>query len=210
MFSELLRERLRGIVELSPGQSAALEAHYELLVKWNRKLNLTSIKDLEEVVTRHYGESVFLGAHLPEGRLRIVDIGSGAGFPGFPVAVLRPECAVTLVEAHQRKAVFLREVSRHLPNVRVVGLRAEEFENGTGGLVRPSGPPAKSVDPFDWAISRAVSYYDLAPILKKMAAHADLLTGGEAPPEAIGFAWEGPIPVPWGRERFLRRGCRIE
>ena len=62
---------------------AALEAHYELLMRWNRKLNLTSIRRLEEAVERHYCESVFPGAHLPAGALRIADIGSGAGFPGF-------------------------------------------------------------------------------------------------------------------------------
>ena len=144
MFIERLLESVRGIVELSSGQCAALEAHYQLLLKWNRRLNLTSIKDLEEVVTRHYGESLFLGARLPEGALRIVDVGSGAGFPGFPVAVLRPECEVTLVESHQRKAVFLREASRGLPNVRVLGLRAEEVKNGPGIALSPRvGPRAK-------------------------------------------------------------------
>ncbi len=114
MFADLLRERLRGIVELSPGQIAALEAHYELLVRWNKTVNLTTITSLEEAVERHYCESLFLGAHLPAGNLRVVDVGSGAGFPGFPVAILRPECSVTLVESHQRKAVFLREASRKI------------------------------------------------------------------------------------------------
>ena len=113
------------MLELSTEQIAALEGHYETLVRWNRSLNLTSISGLEEAVERHYCESLFLAASLPPGPLRIADIGSGAGFPGFPVAVVRPECSVTLVESHQRKAVFLREVSRALPNVRVLSKRAE-------------------------------------------------------------------------------------
>jgi 16S rRNA (guanine527-N7)-methyltransferase len=189
MFADLLRERLAGVVEVSPRQVEALETHYQLLLRWNRTLNLTSIKRMEEAVERHYCESLFLGTHLPQGRLRIADIGSGAGFPGFPVAVLRPDCSVTLIESHQRKAVFLREASRNLPNVRVVAIRAEDVK-----------------EQFDWAISRAVSYADLASFLKNLAPNVDLLTGGEAPPDGIGFVWQLPIPVPWGGQRLVRSG----
>ncbi len=189
MFADLLRQRLAGIVELSLGQVEALEVHYQLLLRWNRTMNLTSIKRMEEAVERHYCESLFLGTHLPEGRLRIADIGSGAGFPGFPVAVLRPDCSITLIESHQRKAVFLREVSRNLPNVRVLARRAEDVK-----------------EQFDRAISRAVSYQDLASFLKNLAPNVDLLTGGEAPPDGIGFVWQPPIPVPWSKQRFLRIG----
>jgi len=189
MFADLLRQRLAGIVELSPGQVEALEAHYRLLLRWNRTLNLTSIRKIEEAVERHYCESLFLGTHLPQDLLRIADIGSGAGFPGFPIAVLRPDCSVTLIESHQRKAVFLREASRSLPNVRVLARRAEDMN-----------------EQFDWAISRAVSYEDLASFLKNLAPNADLLTGGEEPPGGIGFVWQPPIPMPWGAQRFLRIG----
>jgi 16S rRNA (guanine527-N7)-methyltransferase len=189
MFADLLRQRLAGVCELSPGQVEALEAHYQLLLRWNRTLNLTSIRRMEEAVERHYCESLFLGAHLPPGCLRIADIGSGAGFPGWPVAVLRPECSVTLIESHQRKAVFLREASRNLLNVRVLARRAEDVN-----------------ERFDWAISRAVSYEDLASFLKNLAASVDLLTGGEAPPDGMGFVWQPPILVPWGGQRFLRSG----
>ena len=189
MFADLLRQRLAGVVELSPGQVEALETHYQLLLRWNRAMNLTSIKGMEEAVERHYCESLFLGAHLPQGPLRIADIGSGAGFPGFPVAVLRPDCSVSLIESHQRKAVFLREASRNLPNVRVLAKRAEDVK-----------------EQFDWAISRAVSYKDLASFLKNLAPSVDLLTGGEVPPDGIGFVWQAPITVPWSRQRFLRLG----
>jgi len=189
MFADLLRQRLAGIVELSPGQVEALAAHYQLLLRWNRTLNLTSIRRLEEAVERHYCESVFLGTHLPQGPLRIADIGSGAGFPGFPVAVLRPDCSVTLIESHQRKAVFLREASRSLPNVRVLARRAEGVD-----------------EQFDWAISRAVRYEDLSLFLKRLALNVDLLTGAEEPPDGIGFVWQPPITLPWGGRRFLRIG----
>src|ERR1017187_3407708 len=189
MFADALRQRLAGVVELSPGQVEALGAHYQLLLRWNRTLNLTSIKKMEEAVERHYCESLFLGTHLPQGPLRIADIGSGAGFPGFPVAVLRPDCSVTLIASHQRKAVFLREASRNLPNVRVLARRAEDVK-----------------EQFDWAISRAVSYRDLASFLKNLAPSVDLLTGGEVPPDGVGFVWQAPITVPWSRQRFLRLG----
>ena len=189
MFADLLRQRLAGIVDLSPGQVEALEAHYQLLLWWNRILNLTSIKRMEEAVERHYCESLFLGTHLPQGSLRIADIGSGAGFPGLPTAVLRPDCSVTLIESHQRKAVFLREAGRNLPNIRVLATRAEDIK-----------------EQFDLAISRAVSYEDLASFLKNLAPNVDLLTGGEAPPDGIGFVWQTPIPMPWSRQRFLQIG----
>src|SRR6266436_9755293 len=96
------------------------------MLHWNKVINLTRIERLEEVVDRHYAESLFVGANLPFGSLTIADLGSGAGFPGFPIAVLRPECSVTLIESHKRKAVFLKEASRALPNVVVLAQRAED------------------------------------------------------------------------------------
>src|SRR5437868_3656406 len=101
-----------GLPELPLAKLAALEVHYNLLLRWNTVLNLTGITDLDTAVERHYCESIFLAAHLPAGPLRLADIGSGAGFPGLPIAVLRPDCMVTLIESHQRKSVFLREASR--------------------------------------------------------------------------------------------------
>lgn len=175
---------------ITPAQAAQLEAHFELLSRWNRRLNLTRIRDRAEAIERHYNESLFVARHLPSGPLRIADIGSGAGFPGFPIAVVRPECFVTLIESHQRKAVFLREATRGLPNVTVVARRAEECP-----------------DTFDWAVSRAVSYADLGPFLKCLADHAALLTGAEAPPTALGFSWDPPIPLPAAKNNFLRLGA---
>jgi 16S rRNA (guanine527-N7)-methyltransferase len=186
VFPELLRKRFP---DLEAGKIALLEAHWELLRFWNKRLNLTTINGLDAAIERHYAESLFLGSRLPLGPLQAVDIGSGAGFPGFPVAVLRPECTVTLIESHQRKAVFLREASRKLPNVRVVAKRAEDVTEG-----------------FDVAISRAVSYQDLQGSLPRLASKAMLLTGNEVPPDALGFVWEPGIPLPLGDRRFLRMG----
>ena len=194
MFRELLRQRLAGVASLTAHELRALEAHYQLLVRWNRVLNLTSIEDLAEIVERHYCESIFLAVHLPPGALRVADLGSGAGFPGLPLAVLRPNCTVTLVEVHRRKAVFLREASRALPNVRVLPMRFEDVAEA----------------PFDHVVSRAISYQDLTPALNRLGSAADLLTGGDAPPANLGFLWETPIRLPWGRNRFLRTGVSRE
>jgi 16S rRNA (guanine(527)-N(7))-methyltransferase RsmG len=176
---------------ISPGQSATLEAHFELLTRWNQVLNLTRIRDRAEAIERHYNESLLVALHLPPGPLRIADIGSGAGFPGFPVAVVRPECSVTLIESHQRKAVFLRETSRKVPNIKVIARRAEECG-----------------ETFDWAISRAVKLSDLGEVLARMASHAALLTGADEPPPGLGFDWEPPIALPGSEQRFLRVGHR--
>ena len=139
-------------------QKLALEAHYELMLRWNAKLNLTRITDRVEAWERHYKESMFLAHKLPPGPLRIADVGSGAGFPGIPIAIVRPECHVTLIESHQRKAVFLREATRDLPNVRVLGVRAESV-----------------TEQFDWIVSRAVSPEDVVKL--KLAPNIALLTG---------------------------------
>jgi 16S rRNA (guanine(527)-N(7))-methyltransferase RsmG len=188
VFPELLRQCFP---DLEPAKIALLEIHWELLRLWNKKLNLTSINDLKAAIERHYAESLFLGANLPPDPLQVADIGSGPGFPGFPVAVLRQDCTVTLIESHQRKAVFLREASRKLPNVRVLAKRAEEVSAV-----------------FDVAISRAVSYQDLEGSLRQLAPKAMLLTGQEAPPDSLGFLWQPPIPLPWGERRFLSLGAR--
>jgi 16S rRNA (guanine527-N7)-methyltransferase len=163
----------------------ALKAHYDLLQRWNKTLNLTRIESIE----RNYGESVFLARHLPPGPLSICDIGSGAGFPGFPVAIVRPDFEVTLIESHQRKAVFLKEASREVPNIRVLAKRGEDVQ-----------------ERFDWAISRAVSAEDLAPFLARLASKVALLTGSEIP-QIPGIDWAEAIPVPGSDARILRLGC---
>jgi 16S rRNA (guanine527-N7)-methyltransferase len=105
-----------------------LSTYFDLLLKWNARTNLTAIRDPEEIVRRHFGESLFAGQNLgipTPGTL--LDLGSGAGFPGLPIALLHPETRVTLAESQNKKATFLREVVRtlSLPNVEVWAARAE-------------------------------------------------------------------------------------
>jgi len=186
MFVELLRSKLEGICELPEPQIERLKLHYELLTRWNKVLSLTSVRTLDEAVERHYCESVFAAHHLPEGPASIADVGSGAGFPGIPIAIVRPDWSVVLIESHQRKAAFLKEASRDLPNVRVAAKRAEEV-----------------AERFDWVVSRAVRYSDIAGAVKKLGRNAELLTGDVRTANLHGFEWREPIRLPWGDRRYL-------
>jgi 16S rRNA (guanine527-N7)-methyltransferase len=190
VFAEILKAKTQSFIGLSASQIHLLEKHFLLLQRWNQKLNLTSLKSPEEIVERHYAESLFLGAHLPSGYLNIVDIGSGAGFPGIPVAALRPECAITLVESHQRKSVFLREATRDLSNVTVSAERIEEVEGK-----------------FDWAVSRAVRFEDIEKAVFAKAERVGLLAADVSPGQRC-FTWNEPVRLPWGLQRFLWIGTR--
>jgi len=166
-FKALLALEFSAYGALAPQQLALLEEHYELLLRWNQKMNLTRIANLQDAVRFHYCESLYLATRLPDGPLRIVDVGSGAGFPGLPVAIYRPDCAIDLVESHQRKAVFLEEAARKLTNVRVLPRRAETVTNF-----------------YDWTISRAVRAGDvlklnLAPHLALLGTEGETLPWGE-------------------------------
>jgi 16S rRNA G527 N7-methylase RsmG len=159
---------------LSEAQLSLLESHYELLCKWNKKINLCRFKDLREAVQLHYCESLFLGRFLPPGSPRIVDVGSGAGFPGFPVAVLRSDCDVDLLESDRRKAAFLREACHGLKNLRVVAVRAEDCTSR-----------------YDWVISRAVR----PDAVRRF---------GLAPNGALLSSESGDTKIPWGDRRFIQ------
>jgi len=105
-----------------------LSNYLDLLLKWNARTNLTAIRDPEEIVRRHFGESLFAGQNLgTPAPATLLDLGSGAGLPGLPIALLHPETHVTLAESQNKKATFLREVVRtlSLPNVEVWSARAE-------------------------------------------------------------------------------------
>jgi 16S rRNA (guanine527-N7)-methyltransferase len=139
---------------LSPDRLDQLSMYIDLLLRWNARINLTAIRSPEEIVTRHFGESFFMARHLfpnhPErdcgsapGRPkalapaalsppRVIDIGSGAGFPALPLKIWAPHLRLTLIEANQKKATFLREVARALTliNIDISADRAENFKTG--------------------------------------------------------------------------------
>jgi 16S rRNA (guanine(527)-N(7))-methyltransferase RsmG len=185
VFPELLLRRVSGFCSLSPAQVDQLHQHYELMRRWNKVINLTRIEQIEEVVDRHYAESLFLGANLPACAITIADIGSGAGFPGLPIAVLRPESRVTLIESHQRKAVFLKEACRTLPNVSVSSRRAEEIAGR-----------------FDCVVSRAVSWQEIEKVAFKLASKLSLLVTDFRISAGSGGSIE-TIALPWDQRRSV-------
>jgi 16S rRNA (guanine527-N7)-methyltransferase len=130
-----------------------LASYLELLAKWNRTYNLTAIRDEAKMVSHHVLDSLAVMGHLPDGTM--VDVGSGAGLPGIPIAISSPGRAVTLLDANHKKGAFLRQAVAELglTNVHVVIERAEIYRPG---------------ELFKTVISRAFS--DLADFVK-LAGH---------------------------------------
>lgn len=116
--------REAGLAPLPPQAADQFQSYLKLLLKWNARLNLTAIRDPEGILRRHFIESVQCAQSLPalpEGAT-LLDFGSGAGLPGIPIAICRPELAVTLAESQGKKAAFLREA------VRCLNLAAEIYD----------------------------------------------------------------------------------
>ena len=117
-----------GLRPIDPEIAAKFEAYLALILKWNARMNLTAIRDPDEILRRHFVESIACAQALPAGIATLLDFGSGAGFPGIPIALCRPEISVTLAESQSKKAAFLNEVVRGLNlNTRVFAGRAENL-----------------------------------------------------------------------------------
>ena len=174
-----------------------LSTYLDLLLKWNARTNLTAIRDPEEIVRRHFGESLFAGQPpRPHSPITLLDFGSGAGFPGLPMPLLRPESPVTLAESQNKKATFLREVVRTLgpPQREVWAARVESL------------PPSRQ---FHTVTLRAVD--NMAAALAAAAPRAThqllLLTSTQPtlPPE---FTPAPPIPIPHTQTSILLLATR--
>jgi 16S rRNA (guanine527-N7)-methyltransferase len=149
---------------LDSDQVDQLIAYLELLLRWNKKINLTGIRDAQSCVSRHFGESLYLGRWVGlKGKL--LDIGSGAGFPGLCLKIIFPDLSVTLLEPVAKKRAFLKEVARvcGMSFVEVRGERLEDF----------AGPPSPPL--YDAATARAVGHLEA---LIPLAARC-LKPGGE-------------------------------
>ncbi|MFZ0797178.1 MAG: 16S rRNA (guanine(527)-N(7))-methyltransferase RsmG [Terriglobales bacterium] len=210
---------------LSSFQLDQISTYIDLLLRWNARINLTAIRHPEEIVTRHFGESFFLARHLfPEGTpgsvstqalegapsklrlgggVRVLDIGSGAGFPALPLKIWAPNTHLTLIESNRKKAAFLREVSRALTltNINVMADRAEAL------AARPDFPRAdivtlRAVERFETILPQAVTF--LAP-----SGCLALLVGASQIPRLAALTtlkWQPPIHVPKSHERLLSIG----
>ena len=113
---------------LTEDQCQQAASYLQLLQKWNKKVNLTGIRSPEEAVRLHFLESFFAAKQLPSGYLRVVDVGSGAGFPGLAMKIVRPDLRVVLLDSRKKKVMFQKEVIRRLEiqHVSAYQLRLEE------------------------------------------------------------------------------------
>jgi 16S rRNA (guanine527-N7)-methyltransferase len=181
-MSGLLAPYLEGAA-VPEGLYAQLGTYLELLTKWNARTNLTAIREPAEMVRRHFGESLFAARQLPE-CASLLDFGSGAGFPGLPMQLWRPELGVTLAESQNKKATFLREVCRTL------GLKTEVWAARVEGMVAGRQ--------FDVVALRAVDDMAVALAAARVRARQWLgvLTTARAWVEVEGFAAEASIPLP--------------
>jgi 16S rRNA (guanine527-N7)-methyltransferase len=189
---------------LSESQLDAIQAYLDLLFRWNAKLNLTAIRDPEEVVTRHFGESLFSARQLfpvSDSRETAIDVGSGAGFPGLPLKLWSPSLNLTLIESNQRKATFLREVVRSLKfnSVSVLAERAESVSL-SADLVT-----FRAVERFERILPIAFS-------LVNSQGRIAILVGSEqiglAQSTVSGIVWKTPVPIPLSKNRILLVGGR--
>jgi 16S rRNA (guanine527-N7)-methyltransferase len=129
-------------VRLGPAEVEGFFRYAKLLLRWNRRIDLTSIDEHEGVIDRHFLDSLAIVPHLAGDIRRVVDVGSGAGLPGLPLAMVRPDLEVVLVESRLKRAAFLRAAAAEVGSqARVRAARAEDLV----------GEP-----PWDLAVSRAM------------------------------------------------------
>jgi len=172
-------------LELTPAQLAAFQTYSDELRAWNEKFNLTAITNLAEIQVKHFLDSLSILKALPPGnpRLSLIDVGTGAGFPGLPLKIVNPALQLTLVEATGKKARFCEHIAQTLKlgGVTVVHARAEEI-----------GQRPEHRERYDWALARAVAEMPvlaeyLLPLVRR-GGHAVAQKGQGAPAETYGAA----------------------
>jgi 16S rRNA (guanine527-N7)-methyltransferase len=177
-----------------------LSTYLGLLLRWNARLNLTAIREPAQIIRRHFVECAFAARHLPADIETLLDYGSGAGLPGIPFAICRPEIRVTLAEAQGKKASFLREV------VRTVGTESEVYDGRVETM--PQGLLFHAVS------MRAVEKMELAiPVaLRRAERYLVLLTTERTAPAyrelTPELEWMDSIPLPNADRMILTMGKR--
>jgi 16S rRNA (guanine527-N7)-methyltransferase len=171
---------------------SALRGYLELLLRWNARTNLTAIRDPEELVQRQIGESLLAGRYLGNSGT-LLDFGSGAGFPGIPLQILRPGLRVTLAESQGKKASFLRESVRTLSlGCEVWAKRAEQLPSTrTFGAVT-----MRAVDATDAMLPYAAARVSPAGLLVRY-------TAGGTPAELAGWTVSTDVPLPNSEGRLV-------
>ena len=190
--------------ELAP-MDAGLVAQFEnllsLCVRWNARVNLTSVRDEEGILSRHFVESIACAQALPEGISTLLDFGSGGGFPGIPIALCRPEITVTLAESQGKKAAFLQEAVRVLGlSAKVCAQRAELLETGFDCVT------LRAVDRMAEAVEAAARLVAPSGWLVLMTTRGDLARLQIA--AGTGISWSEMVSLLGGEERVLALGQR--
>jgi 16S rRNA (guanine527-N7)-methyltransferase len=190
-------------LDVDEKQIVYIQQYMKILLTWNEKINLTAIRDPLEILYRHFCESMYAAVAVPVENGRLADVGSGAGFPGIPLKIIRPGLHTFLVESNMKKATFLAEVLRtiELPDTKVLVSRYEEL--------------GEDLMPLDYVCSRAVGEFE--PFLawaasERVAAKQVILwIGGRDLDQAqrgMQWEWREPIPVPHSLRRYLLVGTR--
>lgn len=172
-------------------------------MRWNARINLTAIRNPEEIVTRHFGESLFCATQLAQrGLLRkgssLIDIGSGAGFPGLPIKIFAPEISLALIESNNKKVAFLREVIRtlDLKDTQVFAGRAEEFVPGAPGSIVTLRAVERFADVLPHAVRLACPEGSLALLI----GEAQAASARELAPEVH---WQEAAAIPLSDNRVV-------
>ena len=188
-------------VQLTADQIEKMREYINILLKWNRSISLTTVMDPMEIVSRHFGESMFIDCLIPVDNCRLADLGSGAGFPGLALKIASPGLHVSLIESNKKKCAFLWEVIRALglENVEVMPIRFDE--NRT-----PS-------DAAEIVTARALGGFSEILRWAKTAlvrrGHLVLWLGGEdaAKLSSIpGWIWQPAVKIPESQRRFVLVG----
>jgi 16S rRNA (guanine527-N7)-methyltransferase len=199
-----VNERLQqaGLAPLSVETASRFDAYLSLFIRWNLRLNLSSIRDEDGIISRHLIESIIVARALPSGITYLLDFGSGGGLPGIPIALCRPEIAVTLAESQGKKAAFLREAIRTLGiTADVRAQRAETLETQFDCVT------LRAVDKMPKAVAAAITLVAPDGWLALMTTQGGLAEIQSA--AGPSFSWSPPILLAGGESRLLALGQKI-
>lgn len=210
LLHPFLAEPIPGSTEPARLPSAQLDhisTYIDILIRWNSRINLTAIRDPEEIVTRHFGESFFAARVLfpanPQvatalrSSATVADLGAGAGFPGVPIKLWAPHISLTLIESNQKKATFLREVTRALTltDVNIQNARAETLAGSQFQVVT-----LRAVERFESILPVAASLVASAGRLALLIGAGQISLARQILPH---LAWGDPVPIPDSTSRIL-------
>lgn len=190
-----------GLAPLGEALTARFEQYLSLILRWNVRVNLTAVRDEDGILSRHFVESIACARALPLGIATLLDFGSGAGFPGIPIALCRPEIYATLAESQGKKAAFLHEA------LRVLGISAS-IHSGRAEALRTffDCVTLRAVDKMDLAVQSASQMVSPGGWLALMTTRKEL--GALQAAAGAEFAWGRVVQLPGGEKRVLALGER--